>query len=237
MYRNGFLTEGERSLLARAAAWSDGHFKSARDAGVVRGGHDFDHVQRVAGLTAQICEGERFEPFLPILAALVADVGRASTDSRAGTWQHGKLSCELATELFSALKMQGGLSGDQLRLVTNAIEDHPKRNGEIRSTYVAVALQDGDRVSTISPSGALRAAQHRWNLPLNGYQTVSTAEADLKTLGQDFDRIVEWYNMLHTQTAKEIARPRLAQLKEIMRMTKEELDANQQAFLDLRISW
>lgn len=236
MYPRGFLREDEKNILSIAAAWSDSHFKKAREVGIIRGGHDFDHVQRVAGLVAQICYGEGYQPFLPILAALIADVGRASRDSRAGTWEHGRLSCELAVPLFDDLKNRG-LPSDRLRLIAEAIEDHPKRNEEVRKTDVSVSLQDGDRISTISLSGALRAAQHRWNLPLNGFRTTSTKEADLKTVTQDFQRITEWYDMLHTNTAKEIAMPRLAQLQEFMRMTKEELDANQQAFLNLRIDW
>ena len=82
------LSEKERAALGQALEWTKGYYES-RPADVVIGGHGFDKTMRQAGMAAIISSREGYRVFLPVLTAMIMDVGRATSDPRSINYSHG----------------------------------------------------------------------------------------------------------------------------------------------------
>lgn len=196
------------------------------------GSHGFDHNQRVAGIAAVLAHYEGHPPFLPVLTALIFDIGRTSTDPRAHSWQHGKLGKEMAERFVAGLPLQP----DERELILNAIEDHPKLNEQIpeeRRTWLTKILMDADRLDTIGALAPVRAAATRWRLPLwsNDINTTREEGSGMTTIFQDFAyRIPDWFNNMWTDTGRRIAEARMPHLRAFIEEYKREAGFMQGAF-------
>jgi len=228
------LSVKQRRVLKKARAWAEQFFIKAEEQGLVSGGHGFDHNKRTAGMAATLSVLEGHDPFLPVLAALVFDLGRTSNDPRAANWHHGEISREFSNDFLDSLPL---LTEQDRVLVKNAIEDHPKLNSNVRRSYVVEIIMDADRLDTLGALGPVRAAAHRWHLPLYATQIeTSSVEGEIKTIYQDFAyRGMEFYDMLWTKSARKIAKPRYKFLKKFVQEFKKEASFMHQAFNNLKI--
>lgn len=203
------LTEPQRKDLQQTLVWTKRFFDSAVEGNLHIGGHGFDKTIRQAGAAAYISSREGWPVFLPTLTAMIMDVGRTSQDPRARTFEHGLLSREMVVPLLDSLD---SMTEEAREVVANATEDHPKLNENVRRSYVVEAAMDADRLDCLGALGPLRAASWRPNIPLILPEEIDTSSGDsqIQTVWQDmFYRQLGWVDMLWTQTAREIAGPRV----------------------------
>lgn len=226
------FSDYQQEMLVRADTFAQEFFKIADDEGRVRsGGHGYDHNQRVAGMAGVLAVKEGHDPFLPVFTSLLFDIGRTGTDPRSKSWLHGQLSVEMAADFLNSLP----LPDTHRELVANAMEDHPILNENVRQNFLVKIVQDADRLDTLGALGPVRAAAHRWHLPLFADNIdTSSAEAELTTIYQDFaHRVLEWEKSLWTATAREIARPRTLFLRQFIEEYRTEASFMHQAFRSL----
>lgn len=219
----GFTLE-QRQALVRTYEWVKGFFKDAEEKKkFVMGGHGLDHTERVVGMTATLSVLEKVEPFLPVLSALLIDIGRTSDDPRAKSFQHGEVSCEMASPLLRSL---GILTNEDREIVENTISDHSRKNEFVRSSKVVQIVMDADRLDSLGALGPVRAAATRWRNPLfipRENESGSTADDKIESIYHDFSvRVVEWFGMLWTSSARAIARPRVEFLLQFNEEYKKE---------------
>lgn len=230
------LTVVQRQDLHQALIWSKDFFNSI-PAGAHIGGHGFDKTMRQAGMAAVIAQGEDYPVFLPVLTAMAMDVGRATLDPRSRTYQHGEVSRELIeAHLFDRLF---SLSAEDRKMVAEAVEDHPKLNKYVRGSYVVKVAMDADRLDCLGTFGPLRAASWRPNIPLILPEELDTrsGDTDMQSMFQDMNnRQLGWFEMLWTETAREIALPRVLQYKVYLERFQEEAKFSYQAYERLGIN-
>lgn len=228
------LNQEERLVLRQAKIWSQEFFTQAAKRGLISGGHGFDHNERVAGIAAVLSSLEGESIFLPVLTSLLFDVGRTSDDPRAKDYRHGEVSKELTESFINSLVI---LSPKDKIIVKNAIEDHPKKNQNVRESHVVKIVMDADRLDTLGPLGIVRSSAHRWMLPLfNNDIDISTQDSTIKTIYQDFAyRSPEFYDMLWTQSARRIAKPWVTYLKKFAREYKKQAIFMHKNFNNLNI--
>ncbi|MDO8639238.1 MAG: hypothetical protein Q7R43_06695 [Candidatus Daviesbacteria bacterium] len=229
------LTGQEREVLEQALVWTRGHFERI-PADVVIGGHGFDKTMRQAGMAAIVSSGEGHPVFLPVLTSMVMDVGRATSDPRSRNYLHGQLSRELIVD--NLLRKLDLLTDQDRILVANAVEDHSKLNEYVRRSYVVEAVMDADRLDCLGALGPLRSASWLHNLPLilPGEVDTNSTDGQLKTMYQDMViRHMEWVDMLWTDTARKIAKPRVQAYREYLARLQGEASVSYKAFEKLGI--
>lgn len=234
--RLGFgLTTDQRSSLQATFVWVKKYLDNVPP-GTHIGGHGFDKTLRQAGMTAEVASGEGHPVFLPVLTAMVMDVGRATQDPRSKNFQHGELSREMINkDLLPSLAI---LTQEDRILIGNAVEDHSKLNENVRRSYVVEAAMDADRLDCLGALGPLRAASWRPNIPLILPEETGTGSGDtqIQTQYQDMSvRHMEWVDMLWTQTARDIAALRVPAYREYLERLRREASFSYQAFKELGI--
>ena len=231
-----YLTDNQREVLRRTHLWVKSFFdEAAKDNRVVMGSHGLDHNERVAGMAAFLASEEGYEPFLSAFTSLLFDVGRTSKDPRAHNFEHGRLSVEIAKDFIESVPL---LSPDNRILVMNAMADHPLLNKDVRESWLVKIVQDADRLDTIGALAPVRAAATRWKLPLYADKVRnSVEEKDMETIYQDFAvRIPKWVESIWTETAKEIAVPRLEFLMSFIKEYDIEAGFMLRAFKNLELN-
>lgn len=221
---NQNLTKSQLETLEKVLNWSKDYFNNANKTNQIEfGGHDFDHAVRVAGYAHYISQRENVSPFLPILAGLLHDTGRVSKDSRAHGELHGQLSKEIIRDFIHSL----GLSDQDINLILNAIEDHPFLNSKVRESYLVKILMDADRLDAFGRVGIIRSAANRWkNFSCLFEDTkLNPLDKQTKTAYEDISiRIMGWYKIFWTKSAKKIAKPRYKFLNDYCKKFDEEIE-------------
>lgn len=231
--RNFDLTEPQRESLRQVLSWTIAYFDRVPE-GIHIGGHGFDKTMRQAGMAAVIAHGEGHPIFLPVLTAMVMDVGRATRDPRSRDYRHGELSREMVeTDLFPSLDI---LTPEDKIVVGNAVEDHSKLNENVRRSYVVEAAMDADRLDCLGALGPLRVAAWRPNIPLilPGETDTRSGDTQIQTVFQDMAvRHMEWVDMLWTETARSIAIPRVLAYREYLERLQQEASFAYDAYREL----
>lgn len=229
------LTDLQRGILHKTLVWTKNYFDNVPP-DVFIGGHGFDKTMRQAGMAAVIASGEGYSSFLPVLTAMVMDVGRVTKDERSKSYRHGELSREIVeAQLLGSLEI---LTDDDRVLIGNAIEDHSKLNKYVRSSYVVEVVMDADRLDCLGTLGPFRSASWHHNKPIILPEETNTNSADtaIETMWQDVSvRQMEWVDMLWTATAQEIAYPRVRAYRTFLKRLKEEASFSYNAFRRLGI--
>lgn len=220
------LTEIEKRTLNKVYKWVEDFFKNISNVGKA---HGLDHSQRVAGIAATLAIMEKRKPFLPILAALLFDIGRAiENDPRSHDSRHGQLSVELTKNLLDSLE----ISNEDKEIIKNAMADHSKKRESVRPNYLVDIIIDASLIENLGAIGVLRAAQNRSNLPLY-LKNIETSREDknIKTIYQDIvyrqEIPLESFN---TQSAKDLSHSRRKIRKEFIKQLNDELSSSQNMF-------
>ena len=106
------------------------------------------------------------------------------------------------------------LSTEQRLRIVDAVIEHPKFKDDLdRDSSVLTAIRIADKVVRLGPDGIVSAAAFRgpellaYN-PNNPFGYQSTVEGKLKTVYNDFMRVLEWYEMLPFDWARDLVRER-----------------------------
>lgn len=227
------LTKDERVILKKTLEFIIDYYQKQQKLGEVMVGHGFDHARRVAGMASFIAVNENKPPFLPILSALIHDIGRANKDSRSRNRLHGQLSREIVDPFIQKLSLTRG----DKNTVVNAIEDHPFLNNKVRKSYVVEILMDADRLDTLGAIAPVKSASILWQLPLVGKINLRYGdESRIDSIYGYFGVwIPEWANMMWTKTGQKIAKERLKFLKQFNKKFLEELNFMENCFKNLNL--
>ncbi len=229
------LTETQQQVLHQTLVWVKNYFDNIPPDTHI-GGHGFDKTMRQAGNASEIASGEGHPVFLPVLTAMVMDVGRATKDPRSRSYLHGELSREIVeATLFPSLVI---LAPQDRIVVGDAIEDHSKLNERVRRSYVVEDAMDADRLDCLGTLGPPRSASWRPNIPiiLPEETEISSGDTEIQTMYQDMSkRHMEWVGMLWTDTARRIAEPRVIEYRRYLARFQEEAAFSYDAFRNLGI--
>lgn len=214
----------QRGILTDAKGFVINFFKLARQEKRVKyGSHGQDHNFRVAGLAGALATLDNRDPFLPILAGEIHDVGRAGNDPRAHDQFHGQLSVELAFNFVDGLT----ISQEEKMLILQAVGEHPfmarkdfailgipeERQASIPlvtiETETIKYLQDADRLDGIGPITPIKVAAFSWDRPLMCPDPTSDEPLDVQKpdILSFLGRHREWGDMLWTDAAKVVGKP------------------------------
>ena len=168
--------------------------------------HDTDHIFRVVRLARTLCRAyPQADPFRTELLAWLHDM----TDS--------KLASNLGQDAITEFLSRFSLPEADIAFVTEGLpyisyRKHPKLSPEIPLEIRIV--QDADRIDAMGAVGVAR--------------TFAYGGAKGRSLAQSLDHFDEklllLYDLLNTQEARRIARPRQDFLKAFYRQYKEETD-------------
>ena len=223
------FSKSELSILKKAKQFAQDKYSSHQ---AKFGGHGIDHAMRVTDLAAYLCLKENQPPFLPVLTALLHDVGRASDDPRSQNSLHGQLSREIVDQFLSSLT----LTKEDRMLVENAIEDHPFLNEKVRQSYIVEILMDADRIDSLGAMSPLKAASYRWDLPLYTGNLKLAEDGQIDSIFGYFGvRVPEWGKMMWTKTGKKLATKRLKFLKKYNQEFVKEITFMEDCFSELKI--
>lgn len=115
--------------------------------------HGWEHVGRVYTLALALAEQEGANRFIVGMAALMHDLGRA-TSQEAERQHHADLSVALATELLERYSVPAPLQ----QAILHAILTHSFSKGIEPRTIEARVVRDADRLDSLGAIGILRWA-------------------------------------------------------------------------------
>jgi len=188
-------------------------------------GHDWKHAFRVRSWGRKIARGEGFgEPFLLEIACLLHDIGRLN--ERVWGITHEKASERMAEEY---LKSKAWFSEEELTRLLYAIGNHSKGG----DGGLVCLLQDADRLDGLGAMGIAREFQHHWYLSdydpehvlkpftmrkdeVDAFFTENPQKPIVAYALDSFAFQLSWYERMHTNTAKELAKPLVAYMSEFL---------------------
>lgn len=178
--------------------------------------HDWLHTDRVRHNIRSLAKAEGVDPFLAELAALLHDVGR----TQAGPEQeHGARSATMATTLLTNLS----LTDEEREAVLHAVRWH---NSGRDDTRLLCVLRDADMLDGLGAIGIIRAFMSKSHLPpydpaepfAEGSNRWPPRYSSDQLLGQ-----MEWYRRLNTDTARHMAKHRIALMAAFIAQARREL--------------
>lgn len=201
----------------------------------ISGGHDFTHVERMC----------RMEPDIKKRTGLDFD----HNEFVAAVWLHNLNRCN-DKQIKETIEAASGAAGskkeelanycriilanspfdlEQRERIIDAVLQHDKKDDESDDSPLLTALQIADKLDWLGTLGILAIAAHSGArfLPYNpdkpfGYD--STAEKKLKSIYNDFFRVLEWYGMLPSDEARSLVDIRkLRFFIQFLRMLGEEI--------------
>jgi uncharacterized protein len=179
--------------------------------------HGWPHVERVRRLAGAIAPREGVEPWLAECAALLHDVGRAAPGPES---EHGRRSAELAAPFLAGLP----LAGSQRDEILHAVRWH---NSTRDDTRLLCVLRDADMLDGLGAVGLVRALTSKAALPPYDERGVCLGAAYARPPRSIADQInfqLDWIGFLNTETARELARERVAFMRSFVEQWQRELD-------------
>ncbi len=193
-------SSGQRSSFYRdAIRYIEAMCKAAFDD---VGSHGWEHVERVRALCKKIGEKEGADLLVLDLAALFHDVIRISED-------HAMQSAEFARSVLSTM----GLGEEICSAANEAVASHSYSSGRVPRSLEAKVLSDADKLDAMGATGIYRTIQY------NSERALPPA----RILEHIRKKLLKLPCLLHTNSAKEIAKRRIAIMEHYVRCFEEEL--------------
>jgi len=180
------------------------------------GSHGLDHVERVTRLCEMIGANEHADMGILLPAALLHDIGRP-VEKEKGT-RHEAEGAQIAERFLRSI----GYNEDLIPPITHAIRTHRFRSKETPGTPEARILADADKLDAMGAVGIgrtfMRAAEHGG--------TVNDAVEHFH------DKLLKLKDLIHTETARDIARERHEFLACFLATLEREMDLSSPQFFD-----
>jgi len=168
------------------------------------GCHGWEHVERVRALCRVIGEREGADLRILDAAALLHDSGRAS-DER----DHARKSAEFTLEVLTPM----GLEPAFIQRVAEAVMAHSFSSGRAATSIEAKVLSDADRLDAMGAIGIYRTVQYNTE---HGYSAEKVGE-------HIREKLLKLEDLLYTETAREMARPRTEVLRRYLEALELEI--------------
>lgn len=177
--------------------------------------HGMDHAERVAKLARHIAEKESYDPEEAEIAGMLHDIGRTVQEDEKG---HGPAGVPLATELLNKYTDFDYAAKER---ILNAIRDHSDLHTEGQLTHI---LQDADMLDGLGAIGIMRAYTSKAFLQCYDPADIAPAIGERNTTihGQIAFQM-EWLEMMHTKSGKDIAIGRHALMQDFLNSFKLEV--------------
>lgn len=180
-------------------------------------GHDVKHTLRVAGLAKKIAVSENYDVDEAVAAALLHDIGRTCELVEE---LHAEASLEMARETLNECT---NFSQDTIARIIDAVAQHSNKTS---TGKLANILQDADKLDGIGAIGVARAYISKSHvddyLPelmmedYNDGRKVNSLVAQLRLQ-------MEWFDMLYTKTAKEMASRRIDYMRGFLKELERDI--------------
>jgi uncharacterized protein len=193
----------------------EGWVRAKLDAGH-EAAHGWLHTYRVRRHILILAPAEGVDPFLAELAALLHDVGRTTPGPEE---EHGARSAALAEPLLASLAM----SAEDQEAVLHAVRWH--NSGRADSRLLCI-LRDADMLDGLGVMGIIRAYMSRSYLPPYdpGDPFGDNQDRWPAIYGSDqFLGQMAWYDLLNTETARQLAADRIAFMRAFIAQARQEL--------------
>lgn len=162
-------------------------------------GHDVKHATRTASLAKQIAKGEGYDEREAEAAGLLHDLGRTVKDSQI---PHGHEGAPIAREFLDTYT---DFSEDAKNRIVQAIYIHSELKTEGKLNNI---LQDADKLDGLGAIGISRAYITHYNKPDYDPHNIIPAPENYygktKNAHEQIAMQKVWYDMLYTETARQI---------------------------------
>jgi HD superfamily phosphodiesterase len=196
--------------------------------------HRWPHIHDVMENAKKLAELENGDIDACVIAALCHDLGRIEEETRKLKGQSPLPHALLSIEPTIKILQQVGISGIKFNEIVEAVAVHSYKDLDKTSSMVARILQDADKLNGFGPYGIIGAVKY-----FGGKDLVDPAEiqdnrdnrkrlielcdisvekADEETLRKTIKGlgfVLEWYDMLHTKSAKEMIREEYEYTKQV----------------------
>jgi len=206
-----------QAIVAAVEAWVRQTLEAAGETA-----HGWLHIGQVRRHILILAQAEGLDPCLAELAALLHDVGRAQPGPEN---EHGARSAAMAAPLLAELG--ASLTDEEREAVVFAIRWH---NSHRTDTPLLRVLRDADMLDGLGATGIMRAFMSR------GYLPPYDAEAPFETGGDRWPALycsdqflgqMAWYDRLNTETARQMAKDRIALMRTFVAQARREIMADQ----------
>ena len=186
--------------------------------------HDFEHIMRVYKNAERIAKKESVDPRIVLTAALLHDiVSYKKSDPRSKN-----SSSESAKEAQKILKRYD-YDIREIKIISDAINDHSFSKGIIPKTLEGKILQDADRLDAIGSIGiartfAVSGSERRSFYSNHDPFCVRRSPDDSKwTVDHFYRKLLLLEKKMNTKTAKLEARRRIKIMKQFLKQLEREI--------------
>ena len=176
--------------------------------------HGFDHVERVAKLARFIASKESFDSDIAMVTGFLHDIGRTLQVAEEG---HGPAGVGLAGQLLDEF---GSYDERTKHQILRAIHDHSLLQTDGALTHI---VQDADKLDGMGYIGIMRGYTSKAHLPCYTLDNIVPVRGERNlTIHQQIAFQMEWVNLMHTDTAKQIAEIRYQKMLEFLKGFEQE---------------
>ena len=186
--------------------------------------HDFEHVMRVYKNAQKICKTEKANKTLVLIAVLLHDiVSYPKSDKRS------KTSSIKSADKSKEILEKYNLSKEDIKIISDAINDHSFSQNKIPVTIEGKILQDADRLDALGAIGIARVFATGGSLNRPFYNTDDPfckkriPNDQIWTVDHFFQKLLRLESLMNTKSGKVEAKKRTKILKEFLYQLKQEV--------------
>ena len=186
--------------------------------------HDFEHVMRVYKNAQKICKTEKANKTLVLIVVLLHDiVSYPKSDKRSKTFSIK--SADKSKEILEKYN----LSKEDIKIISDAINDHSFSQNKIPVTIEGKILQDADRLDALGAIGIARVFATGGSLNRPFYNTDDPfckkriPNDQIWTVDHFFQKLLRLESLMNTKSGKVEAKKRTKILKEFLYQLKQEV--------------
>ena len=186
--------------------------------------HDFEHVMRVYKNAQKICKTEKANKTLVLIVVLLHDIASyPKSDKRS------KTSSIKSADKSKEILEKYNLSKEDIKIISDAINDHSFSQNKIPVTIEGKILQDADRLDALGAIGIARVFATGGSLNRPFYNTDDPfckkriPNDQIWTVDHFFQKLLRLESLMNTKSGKVEAKKRTKILKEFLYQLKQEV--------------
>ncbi|MCH5720130.1 HD domain-containing protein [Niabella hibiscisoli] len=172
-------------------------------------GHDFFHLERVVKTAVRIANREHADLFLTELAAWLHDVGDHKLNN----------GVDKSAEQITAILKELNVPVDIISNVITIVSQVSFSKGKTAESIEAKIVQDADRLDAIGAIGLARVFAFGGSKQREIY---NPKHPDQTTIQHFYDKLLKLKDLMHTETARQIALERHVYLESFLKRFYDE---------------